>query len=294
MSVPAWSLEAATSLPDLLERLARLPESRLLAGGTDLLVQKHGGSARPGPCLSIGAVPELAGIRDLGPEGFRVGATASWSALLEHKTLCARYPMLARAASQTGGWAIRNAGTVGGNLANASPAADGPPSLLCYDARLELASLGGTRQLPLDRFFLDYRHTALEPGEVITAVLLPFRDPARWREEYVKVGTREAQSIAKVGLAMAVRVHHTGAGTVIRGARLAAGAVAPVPLRLTGCEALLEGFPLDEARIAAVLACLQGEIRPIDDLRSTERYRRHAARAVLERFLRDCLEDPRP
>jgi CO/xanthine dehydrogenase FAD-binding subunit len=293
MSAGGWSLVGVSTLDELLEHLARRPETRVLAGGTDLLVQKRNGRLAPGPCVDIRGLGALAGIERLPDGGWSLGAAASYSELLALPDLCNTYPMLARAARATGGWAIRNAGTLGGNLANASPAADSPPALLCYEARVELARLGGRRDLPLERFFLEYRRTALEPGELITRILLPARDVAPWREEFVKVGTREAQSIAKVGLAMAVRVQHTGAGPVIRGARLAAGAVAPVPLRLTGCEALLEGHALDEARIAAVLACLLGEIRPIDDLRSTEAYRRHAARAVLERFLRDCLEDPR-
>jgi CO/xanthine dehydrogenase FAD-binding subunit len=291
MNPTGWSLTAADTLDELLDKLATCPDTRILAGGTDLLVQKQARVLPGGPCIDVSRIGELKHIERLA-EGWRIGAAASYSQLLADSALCTDHPMLATAARATGGWAIRNMGTLGGNIANASPAADSVPALLCYDAELELRRRDGIRRLPLVDFHLAYRKTALQPGECITAILLPNRDPRAWREAFVKVGTREAQSIAKVGLAMNLRLRRDGDTVHVVLARLAAGAVAPTPLRLHGCESLLTGVDLCTERITQVLDCLQHEISPIDDLRSTARYRRHAAGAVLERFLNACLEKP--
>jgi CO/xanthine dehydrogenase FAD-binding subunit len=192
------------------------------------------------------------------------------------------YPLLCAAAAETGGVAIQNRGTLGGNVANASPAADSPPALLVYDAELELVSPDGVRRVPYASFHRGYRKMDLGTGELIRAFRLPRRPAGRWRETYRKVGTRRAQAISKVCFAGALAL----AGAVVEDARIAFGSVAPVPLRCTRTEALLRGERLTPATLAAARAELGREIAPIDDFRSTARYRLQVAQELLVDFLR--------
>src|SRR6185503_14091044 len=187
-------------------------------------------------------------------------------------------------AAETGGIATQNRGTIGGNIANASPAADTPPVLLVYDAELELLSASGTRRVPYAAFHRGYKQVDLAPGELIARVILPplavgrvFR-PA---EYYRKVGTRRAQAISKVCFAGTI---HLDAG-VVQDVRIAVGSVAPTVVRATKTEAALRGRPLDEATIAAAERALLAEIAPIDDIRSTARYRARVAGNLLREFI---------
>ena len=186
--------------------------------------------------------------------------------------------MLAAAARETGSVAIQNRGTLGGNLANASPAADSPPVLLAYDAEVELWSETGRRVVPYETFHRGYKQTALREGEWIASVLVPRRGAGpdgAWRERFRKVGARRAQAIAKLSLAAMARVEDG----VLRQLRLAFGSMGPVPLRCRRMEAaILAGHPppLDE-------------LTPVDDLRSTAAYRLRVARNLLETFLRECV-----
>ena len=285
MSTP-WSIVAADTLDDLLAVMQHNPGCRPLAGGTDLLVQKQLRPLDGEPCVDISRIPELAGISRTSAGDWRIGATTSYSQILADPVLCETFPMLARAAGLTGGWAIQNRGTLGGNLANASPAADSPPALMCYEAELELVGPSGSRQMPLANFFLDYRRTALRPGELIAAILVPARDPRVWHESYTKVGTREAQSIAKLSLAIALHLEDG----IVHQAFLAGGALAPTCVRLIECETLLVGARLERALIPRLQDSLQRAIHPIDDLRSNEHYRRRVASALLERALRTAMK----
>jgi xanthine dehydrogenase iron-sulfur cluster and FAD-binding subunit A len=177
---------------------------------------------------------------------------------------------------------------VGGNLANASPAADGPPVLLACGARLRLRSARGTRELPLESVYLGYKQLALEPGELIEAVLLP-RRPAGALDRWRKVGARRAQAISKVALALRGVIGRDG---VFR-CRIGLASVAPVPLRARRTEALIASAPLDTALARQARRCLMEEISPIDDLRSTAEYRRLAAGNLLGAWLGQIAGEPR-
>ncbi len=182
--------------------------------------------------------------------------------------------MLVEAAAEVGSIANQNRATLGGNLANASPAADSAPALLAYDAELELASARGSRRVAYHRFHLGYKQMDMQPDELIVRIHLPL-DRAGWAHYWRKVATRAAQAIAKVSLAAAALVEDG----VIRDARIAYGAVAPYPLRCHQAEAALRG-----AALPAQPPPLD-ELSPIDDLRSTEHYRRTVAGNLMTEFL---------
>jgi CO/xanthine dehydrogenase FAD-binding subunit len=211
-----------------------------------------------------------------------IGALTTYSQVQADELLRREYPLLAAAAAETGGVAIQNRGTLGGNVANGSPAADSPPALLVYDAELELVSPDGIRRVPYASFHRGYRKMDLGSGELIRAFRLPRRPPGRWRESYRKVGTRRAQAISKVCFAGAVAMAGDGRrGRPPRPRQRRADAAA-----LHAHRILLRGEPLTEATIAAARAELAREIAPIDDFRSTARYRLRVAQELLVDFLR--------
>jgi CO/xanthine dehydrogenase FAD-binding subunit len=188
--------------------------------------------------------------------------------------------MLCQAASETGGLAIQNRGTLGGNIANASPAADSPPALLAYDAELELVSLNGSRWVPYDGFHTGYKQMIMRSDELLSRIRLP-RTTAGLVHYYRKVGTRKAQAISKVCFAATARTHETTLVDV----RIALGSVAPVPFRCPRTENVLRGTKLERDGIERAKAILADEIVPIDDIRSTKDYRLRVSLNLLEDFL---------
>ena len=282
--LPSFALRQARSLDDALTVIAQPPGAwRPFAGGTDLMVQLAAGSLRHQHYVSIWGLPELRRI-DVNADDVFLGAAVTFSDVQRHEILRAEFPLLCRAAADTGGVANQNRGTVGGNVANASPAADTPPALLVYDAELELASVRGHRRVPYQRFHTGYKQMDLAPDELIVGVHLPRR--AGWIQEYRKVGARRAQAIAKVCFSGAARIEHGRVGEM----RLAFGSVAPTVIRATATERVLSGSDLSPAVREAAVAALAAELAPIDDIRSTARYRSRVALNLLEDFLTRCAQ----
>ncbi len=283
MTTPAGAheLHAAVDFDDALRRLALGPGTwRLFAGGTDLMVLLEAGRLPPGRYLSIWGLPELRGI-DVGSDTIALGALTTYTDVIRHEQLARECPLLVCAARETGGVATQNRGTIGGNIANASPAADTPPALLVYDAELELASSRGTRRVPYDRFHTGYKTMDLAPDEIIARVHVT-RAHRDWTTNYRKVGTRRAQAISKVCFAAGADVH----GGVIRDVRVAMGSVAPTVVRCRAVESALRGRPVSDDLIAAAQRQLLHDIAPIDDVRSTAAYRRRVSQNLLGEFLR--------
>jgi CO/xanthine dehydrogenase FAD-binding subunit len=281
--LPAYDLRQAANLAEALGLLASEPGTwKPFAGGTDLMVLLEFGALPRGRYVSIWGIPELSGIA-VSDSHVSIGALATYSEVRAHAVLAAEFPLLGRAASETGGLAIQNRGTLGGNIANASPAADSPPALLVYDAELELVSTRGTRRVRYDRFHSGYKQMDLAPDELVARILLT-RGREGWREYYRKVGTRRAQAISKVCLAAAARLQ----GGRLDDVRIAYGSVAPVPLRCARTENALRGRAIGPDVIAGALRELQSEITPIDDIRSTAAYRRRIAANLLSEFLATC------
>jgi len=273
---------ALLSLPTLsatLDAFARDPGVwQPFAGGTDLMVLFEAGKLQHKKYLNLWHLTELRGI-DVSPEFVTIGALTTYSEILRDFTLQKEFALLCRAARETGSVATQNRGTLGGNIANASPAADSPPALLVYDAEIELISSRGSRFMPYADFHTGYKKTQMCPGEIIRAIRLPRRS-SNYFDFYRKVGTRRAQAISKVCFA----ARFERGTSAIRSSRIALGSVAPTVIRCTKTEAAL----CAGATIAQAREILRAEITPIDDLRSTARYRARVAENILEQFLREA------
>lgn len=263
---------------EALQLLAR-SECKVLAGGTDFFALRV---VRPPESfvLDITGLPELRGIRARS-DHWRIGAATTWSEVIEAR-LPALFDGLKRAAREVGGAQIQNAGTVAGNLCNASPAADGVPALLALDASVELRSAARARRLPLHEFILGPRSTALRPEELVTAVLVPKpANPAVGH--FLKLGARKYLVISIV-MASAVIEHR--AGKVLE-ARVAVGSCSPVARRLPALEAALKGRRFDAALADAVNAAHLAALEPIADIRASAGYREQAAMELVRRLLRE-------
>jgi CO/xanthine dehydrogenase FAD-binding subunit len=277
--IPAYELRAPRDLAAALELLAREPGVwKPFAGGTDLMVLLEAGKLDHRKFVNLRGLRELRGIEE-NPEFITVGALTTYSDVQRHATMLREFSLLCRAAAETGSVATQNRGTLGGNIANASPAADSPPALLAYDAELELISAGGSRWTPYRRFHTGYKQMNLRADELIGRIRM--RRGGRWKTYFRKVGTRRAQAISKVCLAGAARVE----GGKIEDIRIALGSVAPMPLRCEKTEAVLRGQRVTAGLVRAAREELAREIAPIDDMRSSARYRRRVAQNLLEEFL---------
>lgn len=271
-------LRRPSGLAQALDWLAEDPQLRPLAGGTDLMVKHEDGSLGPARLLDLSGLVDLRGIRQVEGE-LEIGAAVCYADLQSHPEVLARVPLLAQAAGQTGARAIQERGTLGGNLANASPAADSAPALIAHGAQLLLTSVEGTRRLPVEDFFLGYRLTALRPGELITALRFP---PCQHEVSYFrKVGARRAQAISKVMLAATGRWTDHGLEC-----RIGLGSVAAVTLRCRQVEDFLSRSAGAPGWKDAAARLLRDSIHPIDDVRSTAQYRRQVAGNLLLAFLR--------
>ena len=274
-----YRLVTPGSLREVFEELSSHPAARPFAGGTDLMVMLESGALPPGHYVGLANCAELRAIEETS-DGVVIGALTTYTDILRSDLVRRKYGMLAIAASETGGVPTQNRGTIGGNIANASPAADTPPALLAYDATLELMSASGSRRLPYADFHRGYRRMDLGPDELIARIHLP-RRASGWRDYYRKVGTRRAQAISKVCFAGAIRMD----GTTIADVRIALGSVAPTVIRARGTEAALRNRPVTAESIASAERSLASEIAPIDDLRSTARYRTRVACNLMRAFL---------
>lgn len=283
-NVPSYSLVTPANLPDALGILAADPGVwQPFAGGTDLMVLLEAGRLAHKNYVNIWNLDELRGIK-VTSEQVTLGALTTYTDVQEHDILRAEFPMLCQAASETGGLAIQNRGTLGGNIINASPAADSPPALLAYNAELELLSVHGSRWVPYQSFHWGYKLTTRQPDELLARIRLPRRETGL-HHYYRKVGTRKAQAISKVCLAATARLEQGSINHI----RIALGSVAPVPLRCRKTEDALNGAVLDETIIDTARAELSKEIVPIDDIRSTKDYRLRVSQNLLEDFLRKLM-----
>lgn len=277
--LPAYDMKVPLELDEALELMARAPgEWKPFAGGTDLMVLLEQGKLPHKKFVSVWRLPELRGIATT-DHHVTLGAMTTYSQIQSSVVLQREFPLLCRAARETGGVATQNRGTLAGNIANASPAADSPPALLVYDAELELVSADRTRWVPYTDFHLGYKKMDIRPDELIRRIRLP-RRKAGWRQYYRKVGTRRAQAISKLCFAGTALVENGN----IKDVRIALGSVAPTPIRCRKTEGLLRE-KLNSEMVAAAKHQLAQEITPIDDFRSTARYRTKVAQNVLEEFL---------
>src|SRR6266550_2241999 len=229
--VPSYQIKTPRGLGEALELLAGEPNVwKPFAGGTDLMVLLEAGKLSHRNYLNIWKLKELRGI-EVTDDRISLGALTTYAEVQSHPVLREEFPMLCQAASETGGLAIQNRGTLGGNIVNASPAADSPPALLAYNAELELLSASGTRWMPYDGFHTGYKQTIMQPDELLARIRLPRLRPDL-THYYRKVGTRKAQAISKVCFAGVARTN----ADQIADVRIALGSVAPIPIRCVQTE----------------------------------------------------------
>jgi CO/xanthine dehydrogenase FAD-binding subunit len=262
------------TIADATAALANCEKPLLVNGGTDLF-PAHAGRPFASPVVDISAVAGLRGIA-ASADVIRIGAGTTWSEILR-APLPPAFDGLKAAAGEVGSVQIQNRGTIGGNLCNASPAADGVPPLLTLDALVEIASRHGTRQLPLADFITGYRQTALQPGEILTSVIVPTPSGAAC-SSFVKLGARRYLVIS---ILMAAAMVERGSSGRIALARVAVGAASPVACRLAQLERDLTGLPEGMAPSSILSPDHLASLDPIDDVRATASYRRDAALAIV-------------
>ncbi|MFQ5614723.1 MAG: FAD binding domain-containing protein [Anaerolineae bacterium] len=258
-----------------------------LAGGTDLVPQMKEGLRAPGAVVNLKRISGLNGIsRD--EAGLRLGPLVTATDLMESAVIREHYPVLAEAAATMAGVQICNMATVGGNLCNASPAADLAPPLIALRAVAQIAGPSGTRSVALDEFFTGPGQTALAPDELLTEITVP-ASAAGAAAVYLKHAPRQAMEIAVVGVGAALWQEDGTCDDV----RLVLGAVAPIPLRARRAEDSLRGGPLDDEAIAAAARLAAEEARPIDDLRGSAWYRRRMVEVLARRGLQRMRDERR-
>ena len=271
----------AEALALLAEGAAKPGSVTPLAGATDLYVLLNAGHLPPTRFVSLSGIPELSRAASWDEGRYTMFALTTYTETRHDARVAAELPLLVSAARELGALQIQNRGTWAGNIANASPAADGVPALLAYDAVVELASVRGRRWIALADYFTGYKQTLRAPDELITAVTAQV--PATGARQYWrKVGARKLQAISKV---VAAGVLELGPGGVVTRVRLALGSVAPIPLRARKVEQAVTGQPLGTATTEAALEALAHDIAPIDDVRSTRDYRMRIARNLVRAFL---------
>ena len=268
-TVSPLQLVQPRSLDDALRLLGEDPALTPLAGCTDLYVSLNFGTLQATRFLNLWGLPELSGV-SLHADVLRIGALTTYTGIIGSPAVQRHLPMLCAAAREVGGVQIQNRGTLGGNIANGSPAGDTLPVLAAADAAVVVQSAGGERRVPFGSFYTGYRTNVLQSGELITAIEVA---PVKGEQWFRKVGTRAAQAISKIVMA-AVRADAP---------RIALGSVAATVVRLPRTEAVLAaGGSIDDA-----VRTLYEEIRPIDDIRSTASYRRRVAGNLVRRFWSD-------
>jgi len=283
--LPDFDLRAPGSLGRVLELMAQEPGVWTpFAGGTDLMVVYNAGRLKPSRFLDLSGLAELRGIREeAGHLSF--GALCTFTEVRECPAVHQHFPNLVKSARATGALAIQNRGTLGGNIANASPAADTPPSLLAYGAELELVSARGFRRVPYDAFHLGYKQLDLAPDELVARVLVP-KPQGRTYHFFRKVGTRQAQAIAKVCVAACARIEDG----VVTDLKVGLGSLAPAPVRARHAEAVIVGRRLEALDVAAAQQALLADMSPIGDIRASAHYRSVVARNVLGQLLRELAQ----
>jgi len=274
-----------TSWPEALAMKAERPEAVPVAGGTDVMVDVNFDRRRPAALLDLNRIP---GLAEWGPDAgwIRLGAGVTYTRVIDEAG--DRLPGLARASRTVGSPQIRNRGTVAGNLGTASPAGDALPPLLAAGAEVVLASASGERRLPLAQFCLGPKRSALRPDELIAAVRTP---AAAGPQQFAKVGTRNAMVIAVVSFALDLDLERGRVGAAI-------GSAGPTPLRAAAAERFLEGVIADGRRLSDSAVRRFGELvaaaaSPIDDVRGTAAYRRHALAVLGRRTLSWAWADAR-
>jgi CO/xanthine dehydrogenase FAD-binding subunit len=264
--------------------LLRAGDARVLAGGTDLIVQMREGRRSVGCLVDIKRIGELTGISMLPEGGVAIGAAATAATVSRCSPIAANYPAVAQSARLIGGVQVQNRASLGGNICNAAPSADAVPALLCHAAEARIAGPAGTRQLPLEQLFVGPGKTTIERSELLVSIVLP-PPPARSAVAYLRFTPRREMDIAIAGAGTYIRLDQQG---VIAEARVALASVGPTPMRAASAEHRLIGERPSRALVEEAGRCAAQDARPISDTRGSADYRRSLVAVLTTRALGDC------
>lgn len=286
MRLSKFKFLSPSSLEEALNFLGQHGDrAKVIAGGTDLIVQMKSKLVAPESVINLLQIPELTGIEQKG-KWLRLGALVKHAALESSPLIQNGWGILAAAAHKVGSPQIRNRGTVGGNLCQASPAADTAPPLLVMAAEVVLASQKGERRIPLDSLFIEPGLTVLAQDEILKEILVPEAPPGSVGA-YLKLGRRKSLDLALTSVAVLLSLD--ASQKVCRRARVALGAVSPTPVRARETEKFLEGKKLEEGVIREAGERAQKECRPISDLRASAEYRQEMVKVLVERAIKKSL-----
>jgi carbon-monoxide dehydrogenase medium subunit len=287
MRLHPFELHEPETVAEAAAALARLDsEARIVAGGTALVPMIRLGLVAPDRLISLHRVHALRGV-GLVDGALELGAMTTYGHVERHPDVRRGWPLLARAAGRVASPAVRSMGTVGGNLAYAEAASDVSPALLCLEALVRVAGARGERTVPIGELFRGFYETALEPGEIITALRVPAL-PSGARSGYVKFCSRSAEDKPLVGVAAVLRLE--ASGSVCIEARIGLGGAAPTPVRAAAAEAALKGAALTDAAIAAAADAAAREAAPLSDVMGSADYRRRMIRVWVRRLLTDLRD----
>lgn len=282
----AFEYVAPRTLPEAVALLAdKGDKARILAGGTDLLVQIREGRREPDWLVDIKHIPEVNSLKYDPAQGLEIGSAVPCYRIYEHPELGKIYPGLIDAVSLIGGVQIQGRASLGGNLCNASPAADTVPALIAAEAVCVIVGPGGRREVPVETFCTGPGRTVLQPGEMLLNLRLPPPRP-HTGSAYLRFIPRNEMDIAVVGAGVSVTLD----GSRCSAARIGLGAVAPTPLLVAEAGAALIGTELTEADLNKAASLARAAARPISDMRGEAEYRRHLVGVLVQRALRQALE----
>jgi CO/xanthine dehydrogenase FAD-binding subunit len=279
---------APVSVGEAVGLLAAQPGARMLAGGTDLLVQLRSGRKQTDLVVDVKRIPELNAVHYDAQLGLTIGAAVPCYRIYGDQTIARHYPALAEVACLIGGTQIQGRASIGGNLCNAAPSADSVPLLIAFGATCQIAGTKGTRELAVEDFCLAPGRNALQPGELLVALHLPAPKPYSGAR-YLRFIPRNEMDIAVAGAGVEVVLHN---GTFLS-ARIALASVAPTPLFVPEAAAALAGKPVNEFSIATSAAVARSAAKPITDMRGTAAYRRHLCAVLTRRALEAAVERAR-
>ncbi len=287
LRLPKFDYLEPKTIDEACSLLAKYKDkARVIAGGTDLLVSMKTRDITPQYIVNIKAIPDLDGISYSQKEGLKLGALTTLRDIERSPVIRERFPILADAAHQTGTPHIRNVGTVGGNLCNAAPSADTAPPLIGLGAKVKIRGVQGERTVALEDFFLGPGESVLQPGEILTEILVP-NQPPHTRGAYLKLPTRTIMDIAVVGVAVVITLGAKGTNVIDAGIVL--GAVAPTPIRARKAEAIIMGKTIQDELIDRAAQAAAEEAKPISDVRGSADYRKEMVRVLVNRAIRQVV-----
>lgn len=281
------ALYEAADVRQAITLLQEHPAAKIIAGGSDVLVQMREGKLAGAELVSIYGIDELRGITMLEDGTIRIGSLTSFSHIAKHPIINEHIAVLGEAVDMVGGPQVRNIGTIGGNTCNGVTSADSGSTLVAYDAVMEVEGPAGRRLIPIREWYVGAGRASLQPGEIQTAIRIPKESYAGYKGHYIKYAMRNAMDIATLGCSANVKL--SADKKTIENARLAYGVAGPVPMRAPSAEAAARGLSVSEAAIEAFAKAVEQDVKPRDSWRASKAFRLHLAEELAKRALREAI-----